>query len=579
VETAPSSAAAEAPRSSHSRVVTLFGSIRPYDRSWLSQDVLAGITLAALAIPEVMGYTKIVGTPVVTGLYTMLVPVVAFAIFASSRHLVVGGDSATAAILYAGIAALGIAGLQPYTAGWTAFASLSALLAAVLLVLARLARLGFLADFISQTVLVGFLTGVGIQVALGQLSGMLGVPSPEVSLNHASGTVLKFWGTLKEIGQTSGATLAVSLAVLATLIVFGRWVKAVPGGLVAVVGAIAVSWIFDLSSHGISVIGPVPSGLPHVGFPGGVTWSDASRLFATSASMVLVILAQSAATSRAYAVKYRERFVENDDLLGLSAANLAAGLTGTFVVNGSPTKTEIVDEAKSRTQVAQLTTAVVVAIVLLVLTRPLQYLPTAALSAVVFLIGLKLVSIANMREIWGLARDEFWVAAVTAAVVVGVGVEQGIILAIFLSVILHVRRHYAPHDNVVSWDADGHLVLRRPEPGTISEPGLVVYRFGVGLFYANAERFAEEINGLVDIPTPPRWLILQADAIDDVDYTGGKTLLVLVEQLQSRGIVFAVVGASAHVRKELDRHGITRRIGPGRYFDTLHAARDAFHAS
>jgi high affinity sulfate transporter 1 len=526
-----------------------------------------------------MGYTKIVGTPVITGLYTMLIPVVAFAIFASSRHLVVGGDSATAAILYAGIAALGIAGLQPYTARWTALASLSALLAAVLLLLARLARLGFLADFISQTVLVGFLTGVGIQVALGQLAGMLGVPSPQVSLNHASGTVLKFWDTLKEIGQTSGATLAVSLAVLATLIVFARWVKAVPGGLVAVVGAIAVSWIFDLSSHGVSVIGPVPSGLPHIGFPNGVTWSDAGRLFATSVSLVLVILAQSAATSRAYAVKYRERFEENDDLLGLSAANLAAGFSGTFAVNGSPTKTEIVDEAKSRTQVAQLTTAVVVAVVLLVLTRPLQYLPNAALSAVVFLIGLKLVSVADMREIWRLARDEFWVAAVTAAVVVGVGVEQGIILAIVLSVILHVRRHYAPHDSVVSWDAEGHLVLRPPVPGTISEPGLVVYRFGVGLFYANAERFAEEINGLVDIPAPPRWVILQADAIDDVDYTGGKTLLVLVEQLQSRGIVFAVVGASAHVRKELDRHGVTRRIGEGRYFDTLHAARDAFHAS
>src|SRR5262249_50833918 len=141
-----------------------------------------------------------------------------------------------------------------------------------------------------QTVLVGFLTGVGIQVALGQLAAMLGVPSPKVSLNRASGTVLKFWDTLKEIGQTSGATLAVSLAVLATLIVFGRWVKAIPGGLVAVVGTIAVSWIFDLSSHGISVIGPVPSGLPHIGFPSGVTWSDAGRLFATSVSMVLVIL-------------------------------------------------------------------------------------------------------------------------------------------------------------------------------------------------------------------------------------------------------------------------------------------------
>ena len=258
VETTPPPVAAEGPGSAPSRFVTLFGSIRPYDRSWLSRDVVAGITLAALAIPEVMGYTKIVGTPVITGLYTMLIPVVAFAMFASSRHLVVGGDSATAAILYAGIAALGIAGLKPYSPQWTALASLAALITAVLLVLARLARLGFLADFISRTVLVGFLTGVGIQVAMGQLAGMLGVPSPQVSVSRASGALVKFWDTLKEFGRTSGATLAVSLAVLVTLIVFERWVKAVPGGLVVVVGAITVSWIFDLSSHGVSILGPVP---------------------------------------------------------------------------------------------------------------------------------------------------------------------------------------------------------------------------------------------------------------------------------------------------------------------------------
>jgi sulfate permease, SulP family len=575
VSTTPTVAAE--PPDPKSRFVTLFGSIRPYNRAWLSQDVLAGVTLAALAIPEVMGYTKIAGTPVITGLYTILLPVVAFAIFASSRHLVVGGDSATAAILYAGIAVLGIAGLQPYTPEWTALASLSALLAAVLLFFARLARLGFLADFISLTVLVGFLTGVGIQVALGQVDGMLGVSTPHVDPKRVSGTLIKFWDTLTELGQTSGATVAVSLAVLATLIVFGRWVKAVPGGLVAVVGTIAVSWIFDLSSHGVSTLGPVPRGLPHIGFPKGVTWTDAGSLFAISVSMVLVILAQSAATSRAYAVKYRERFEANDDLVGLSVANLAAGFSGTFVVNGSPTKTEMVDEAKSRTQVAQLTTAVVVAIVLLFLTKPLQYLPNAALSAVVFLIGLKLVSIAGMREIWRLARAEFWVAAITAAVVVGVGVEQGIILAIVLSIILHVKRHYAPHASVLTWDAEGTLVLRRPLPGTVSEPGLIVYRFDVGLFYANAERFAEEINGLVDIPTPPRWFVLQADAIDDVDFTGGKTIHTLVDQLESRRIEFVVVEASPHVRRELDRYGITERIGSDHYFDTLRAARSAFH--
>ncbi len=559
--------------------VSFFGSIRPYRRAWLSRDVVAGITLAALAIPEVLGYTKIAGTPVITGLYTMLLPVLAFAAFGSSRHLVVGGDSATAAIMFAGIGSLGIAGLQPYTDQWLALAGLSALLTAGFLLLARLARLGFLADFISRTVLVGFLTGVGIEVAMGQLAGMLGVPSPHVAVDHVSGTVITFWRTLLELGQASGPTLAVSLGVLATLVVFERWIRAVPGGLVAVIGAIALSWALDLSAHGVSVLGPVPSGLPHLGWPAGVGWDDATGLLQVSASMFLVILAQSAATSRAYAVRYRERFEENDDLLGLGAANLAAGLSSAFVVNGSPTKTEMVDQARSRTQVAQLTSAAVAALVLLFLTGPLQYLPNAVLAAVVFLIGLKLVHVSGMREIWRLRRDEFWVAAATAAVVVGVGVEQGIVLAVVLSLILHVKRHYTPADRVVSWDAEGRLRLLPAVPGARSEPGLIIYRFGVGVFYANAPRLSDEVLALVDGPDPPRWLVLLADAIDDVDYTGGKTLAELVEQLADRGIVFAVAGARPAVLQELERFGVTAMIGPEHVFETVDAARDAFHAA
>jgi high affinity sulfate transporter 1 len=552
--------------------IAVLGGIRPYDRTWLTRDIAAGVTLAALAIPEVMGYTKIAGTPVITGLYTMLLPIIVFAFLGSSRHLVVGGDSATAAIMFAGIAGLGVAGLKPDTSQWLAFASLSALLAAGFLLVARIVRLGFLANFISRTVLVGFLTGVGVQVALGQVAGLFGVPPPSVAPDRTARTLIKFWDTLTELGQTSGATLAVSVLVLATLVVFGRWLKAVPGGLVAVVGAIVVSWAVGLASRGVSTLGQVPSGLPHIGLPHGIHWSQTAGLLATAASMFLVILAQSAATSRAYAVKYREEFVENDDLLALAAANLAAGLSSTFVVNGSPTKTEMVDEARSRTQVAQLTTAVVVALVLLFLTKPLQYLPDAVLSAVVFLIGLKLIDVRSMRRIWRLRKDEFWVALVTAAVVT-VGVEQGIVLAIVLSLVLHVRRHYLPKNAVLSWDSEGRVTVRAPTRGATSEPGLVIYRFAVGLFYANVERLADEVMGLVDVPEPPRWFVLDAEAIDDVDYTGGEALVELSEQLAARKIVFAVAKPNDNLRRELKRFGVEAR-----QFDSLPAVRDAFRA-
>lgn len=558
--------------------VTLFEGILPYQRSLLVRDIIAGVTLAALAIPEVMGYTQIAGTPVVTGLYTILIPAIAFAVFGSSRHLVVGGDSATAAILYAGIAGLSVSGLQPNTSEWVAYASLAALITAGLLMLARLARLGFLADFISRTVLIGFLTGVGIQVALGQFDGMLGVPAPDVDPDRVSGTLNKFWDTLGEIPDASLTTVAVSVGVIATLLIFERWIKAIPGGLVAVVGAIAISWGFDLESHGVSVLGSVPSGLPSFGLPSGIGWDDVVPLLATSVSMVLVILAQSAATSRAYAIEYQEHFVENNDLVGLSVANLGAGLTGTFPVNGSPTKTEMADEAHSKTQVAMLAMAVTVGIVLLFLTKPLQYMPNAVLSAVVFLIGVKLVKMGAMNEIRRLRRDEFVIAAVTALVVVVIGVEQGILLAIVLSLLDHVRRHYDAPDGVISRDDQGNTVEVPVSSDVRTEPGLVVYRFGVGLFYANATRLADHVLALVDVAEPPRWFVLLADAMDDVDFTGGKTLLELAEQLADRNVVFCVAAAD-RVMPELERFGIIDAIGVEHVFRSVDDAITAFRAT
>ena len=301
-------------------------------------DVLAGVTLAALGVPEVLGYAKIAGMPVVTGLYTLLLPMAVFAVLGSSRHLVVAADSATAAILSASLAGLAIAGSTRYVQ----LAGLAALLAGGLLLLARLARLGFLAVFLSRTVLVGFLTGVGIQVAAGQLPDMLGV-SPT-----GSGTVSRLRDTARALPQAQRETVAISVAVILVVVVARRVNRRVPGALIAVIGAIVVSRAADLASHGVAVLGAVPGGLPHLGLP-SLGWQDATALLGTAASMFVVILAQSAATSRAYAVKYEEPFSEETDLVGLGAANVAAAFSGTFVVNGSPTKTQMVDSAGGRT--------------------------------------------------------------------------------------------------------------------------------------------------------------------------------------------------------------------------------------
>src|SRR5262249_22677494 len=410
------------------RRLPLFQGILPFNKSTVPGDIIGGVILAALGIPEVMGYTKIIGTPVVTGLYTMLLPMIAFAIFGCSRHLVVSADSATAAMVAAALTSLSF---TPYTPQYVAMTSLVALLAGAMLIAARILRAGVLGDFLSRTVLVGFLTGVGLQVAVGGLHGMLGLAkgghgfSPQLYLiaQHAS-----------EIRLNS---VLISLAVLVIVVGSERLSPRFPGALVAVAGMIAASALDGLGNHCVEGVGPAPGGLPQLGLP-HVSGHDIGLVMTISFSCFIVILTQSAATARAYALRYREPFDQNVDLVGLAAANLVAGSSGTFVVNGSPTKTAMVDGGGGHSHIAPLTTATMSLLVLLFLTKPLGYLPNAVLAAIVFLIGVKLIDYRGMVDIYRKSPREFALAAVTAITVVGIGVEQGILLALVLSLLGHV---------------------------------------------------------------------------------------------------------------------------------------------
>ena len=539
----------------------------PLRRSEVTGDVLAGITLAALGIPEVLGYAKIAGMPVVTGLYTLLLPMAVFAVLGASRHLVVGADSATAAILAAALTGLAAAGSTKYVQ----LAGLAALLTGGLLLLARLARLGFLANFLSRTVLLGFLTGVGIQVAAGQLPDVLGVKAT------GTGTLNKLADTLSKLAHAHWQTVAVSVAVIAVTLTARKITRRVPGALIAVVGAIIMSRAADLAGHGVAVLGAVPQGLPHLGLP-TLSWHAARILLGASASMFVVILAQSAATSRAYAVKYQEPFSEDTDLVGLGAANVAAAFSGTFVVNGSPTKTQMVDSAGGRSQLAPLTTSVAVLIVLLLLTGPLAYLPIAALAAVVFLIAVELIDIRGMRRILAIRRHEFAVAVLTAVAVVVLGVQDGIVVAVVASVIDHLRHSYHPRNSVLVKSLAGHWQAFPVTPDVRTEPGLVVYRFGTSLYYANAIRLVEDMLTLAQ-GTPFRWLVLDCAAIGDIDYTASSVLVEAVRQLHERHIRFVVANVIGPVHKQLDRYGISAAMGPDAYYDTPGEALEAFEAT
>jgi len=520
----------------------------PINRAQLPHDVVAGITLAALGIPEVMGYTKIAGTPTVTGLYTILLPLVAFALLGASRHLVVAADSATAAILASSLVAVAALGSPEYV-GLT---STVALAVAVMLVLARILRLGFLADFLSRSALIGFLTGVGVQVAAGELAGLVGLPK------QGHGPLFQLVSVFQRLGEVSLITTALSCAVLAVILGCKRFVPRAPGALIAVVGTIAGSAAFDFAQHGIEVIGKVPSGLPSLSLP-PLHLAQMEQVLVTAASCFIVIIAQSAATARAYANRYNERGDDNLDIVGLAGANAVAALTATFVVNGSPTKTEMVDDAGGRTQFAHLTTAVIVLLVLLFLTRPLSFLPAAVLSAIVFMIGIKLIDVKGMTELYRVQRDEFLIALITAGVVVFVDVMHGILAAVLLSLIDHTRYSYRLRTRVLTPHPSGHWEAHHVAPDLFAAPGIVAYRFEADLFYANAGRFMEEVLRLVEQTSGQvNWVVIDASEIFNIDYTAGKTLQQLRQELDRRGVGIATVAIPEGVLTELE---IYRALG------------------
>ena len=548
--------------------VPMFEGFLPVDHSEVRGDVLAGVTLAALAIPEVMGYTQIAGMPIVTGLYTILLPIAVFALLGSSRHLVVGADSATAAVMAAGFAGIAASGSLRYVA----LASLLALMVGGLLLLARVARLGFIADFLSRTVLVGFLTGVGIQVAATQLDTMLGVKK------SAGGTLRQLAGALGHVGDASLTTVAVSVAVLVVIVGGKKVAPQIPGALIAVIGSIVVSWAAHLATHGVATVGPLPGGLPNFGVP-DVAWSDIPKVLPTAASVLILVLAQSAATSRAYAAKYEERFDENVDLVGLAAANVAAGFSATFVVNGSPTKTQMVDSAGGHSQLAQLTTSVLVLLVLLFLTAPIKYMPKAVLASVVFIIGVELVDYRSMARIYRLRRDEFVVAAITALTVIVVGVEEGIILAIVLSLLDHVRRSYRPMNSVLAVELSGRGIHSEPvTPQARTVPGLVVYRFTAGLYYANSVKLAEQVADFIESAGKENlvWFCIDGSAMDDVDYTGWQVLEEARVLLEQHGIRLVFANVLPLVRTEFERYGFMKALGPDAIFESVTEVVAAF---
>lgn len=513
-------------------------------------------------IPQVLGYARIAGMPAVTGLYTVFLPLVAFAFFGASRHLVVAADSATATIFASKLSTMA----PTASAEYVALAGMVALLTALLLLIARIFKLGFLADFLSRTVLVGFLAGVGVQVGIAMLGDMLGIG---VTSSHSTEQVAQIVSHLRQVNlPTSGIALSVVIAILLAK----RFAPRLPVPLLAVVGGIAASDLYDFAGHGIAILGPVAGGLPPFRLP-TASWRQMLDLLPVAASCFVMIVAQSAAAGRVFAQRYHEDVDLNADILGLAAANTAAAFSGAFVVNGSPTQTAMADRAGTRSQFAQVIFAAVVVVVLLFFSRYLQYLPHCVLAGIVFTIAIGLINVPSLEAIRKESPGEFSLAIFTAIAVVVLGVEHGILIAVALSLLRHVRHSYRPHTMMLAPGADGRWMPVPAQPGTQTAPGLIVYRFGADLFYANDHFFVEEVRLMIDrAPSPIRWFVVDAGAITDLDYSAARSLSDLFETLKQQNVTVVFARANVYLRADMSRHGITEIVTPSCVFSTMHEA-------
>jgi high affinity sulfate transporter 1 len=551
------------------RIVPVSADVAHYRASYARDDLVAGLTVAALAIPAAMAYAELAGLSPINGLYTLLLAPVAYALLGSSRQLVVGPEGSVSTLVAASVLPLAAAGSHDAAE----LAAVLALMVSGCFLVARLLKLGWVADYFSRPVLIGYLHGVAVVLVVSQLGKLFGLSiharEPLSQLNEIGG----------EFGDASGTTAAVGFIALAVLLLMKRFTPKLPGSLIVVVAAIAFSWLADLSSHGVSVVGHIPSGLPNVAVP-TPPLSDVRTLIPAALGIFVVSFADGILTARAFAGKHRQHVRAEQELVALTAANAAAGLTQGFAVGASNSRTAVNDSMGARTQIAGLFSVGAIVVILLFLTGPVQYLPSAVLGAVIVSAAFGLVEPAAWRALAAVDRVEVGIAAVTAISVVVFGVLQALIAAVALSLVDSVRRSAHPHDAVIGWvDRMGRYANVGTHPSAEVEPGVVAYRLDDRLFFANARyvkgRVLEAVRAA---PTKTSWLVFDAVAMNHVDSTGVEAFGDLVEDLRRDGITLVVARLRAPIKQHFDDAGIVDLVGPEYFYPSVQAAIEAIRA-
>lgn len=537
--------------------------LRNYDRSTLTKDLGAGLVLTALLAPVGMGYAEATGLPAIYGLYATVIPLLVYALFGPSRILVIGPDSALTALIAATV--LPMAHGDPARAA--GLAAVLALLGGMLCILAGLARFGFVTDLLSKPIRTGYLNGIALTLLVGQLPKVLG-------MKVQSGSLLE---SLSDLGQgllggrVNPLTCAIGLGCLLVIFACKIWWPRLPGVLLAVVGATLAVLAFGLDKGApIALVGVLPQGLPKFSIP-AVSGEEFSTLLATAVAIALVSIADMSVLSRIYAGRGKYYVDENQEIMALGLANVAAGLFQGFCVSSSASRTPVAEAAGAQTQVTCVVGALCIALLLLFAPRLMAYLPTAALGAVVISAAWTILDVQDVKRLYQLRRDEFVLSNVCFLGVALLGVVQGIFIAVAISLMAFIWRAWRPYHAVLG-RIDGikgyHDVSRHPEAKQV--PGLVLFRWDAPLFFANAEMFRESILRAVSTaPTPTRWVVAAAEPVTDVDSTAADVLAELHDELLGCGIQLCFAQVKGPVKDHLKRYGLFERIGAEHFFPTL----------
>jgi high affinity sulfate transporter 1 len=545
------------------RLFPILAVLRDYKRAWLLDDIAAGLVLTAILVPVGMGYAVASGLPAIYGLYATIVPLIVYGVFGPSRILVLGPDSALAGLIAATIVPLAAGNVDKAVA----LAGMLAVLTGALCIAAGLARFGFITDLLSKPIRMGYLNGIALTVLIGQLPKILGFTVSGSSFLTESGNLVRgIWN-----GQINWMAFAVGFSCLIIILGFRHWAPRIPGVLIAVTGATLVVSFMDPSIRkAISLIGPLPQGLPQLQIP-SVSMVELRDLFMAAIAIALVSFADMSTLSRTFALRAGREVDSNQEIIALGTVNIATGFFQGFPVSSSASRTPVAESAGAKTQLTGVIGAACIALLLIFAPKLLQNLPHAALGAIVICACISLVDIRGVLRLFKLRRDEFALSVVCFLGVVLLGVIQGIFIAIGLALFAFIWRAWRPYDAVLG-HVEGlksyHDVSRHPEAKQI--PGLVLFRWDAPLFFANAETFRDQVlRAVADAPTPTRWVVITAEPITDVDITAADILADLDESLHQAGMELCFAEMKDPVKDRLKCYGLFNRLGTENFFPTI----------